>query len=292
MLERGESVMKRSTVGSHTIRHATLIAVGLFTAATTPALAQTRPSIAALQAQIATLEAGTIPNAAGYVTMDLSNPARPTLRVAGANLQVVNGLGGTESENGLGNVIVGYDELRGPAQTPPVCSQGQQDNPADCAAFGGIWAVNHKSGSHNVVVGREHNYSSHGGLVAGAENTINGYQTSILGGWRNTASASYSTVMGGYLNRASGAWASVSGGQGNTASGGYSSVSGGAQNSATGDASSVSGGFENFASALGSSISGGSANLALGQTSSVSGGTSRTASDIDDWVAGALFEDQ
>jgi hypothetical protein len=32
--------------------------------------------------------------------------------ITGANLRIVNGLGSTETTNGLGNLIVGYNELR------------------------------------------------------------------------------------------------------------------------------------------------------------------------------------
>jgi hypothetical protein len=58
--------------------------------------------------------------------------------VTGANLRIVNGLGTTETTNGLGNLIVGYNELR---------SGGR----------------NTRTGSHNVVVGEGNNFSSFGG---------------------------------------------------------------------------------------------------------------------------------
>jgi hypothetical protein len=64
--------------------------------------------------------------------------------IEGANLHVRNGSGRTESNNGLGNLIVGYNE-RG--------ESGVQ------------------TGSHNVVVGREHTFSSYGGIVAGSRST-------------------------------------------------------------------------------------------------------------------------
>jgi len=37
-----------------------------------------------------------------------------TIRVTGANLQIVNGLGATDSENGAGNLIVGYNAFGNP----------------------------------------------------------------------------------------------------------------------------------------------------------------------------------
>ena len=40
--------------------------------------------------------------------------------ITGANLRIVNGLGDTETTNGLGNLIVGYNELR---STDPIAPQ-------------------------------------------------------------------------------------------------------------------------------------------------------------------------
>ena len=37
---------------------------------------------------------------------------RPTVRFNGVNVQVVNGTGNTETSNGTGNLIVGYDRVR------------------------------------------------------------------------------------------------------------------------------------------------------------------------------------
>jgi hypothetical protein len=104
--------------------------------------------------------------------------------ITGANLHLVNGLGqtvcGTEEEsipdypNGLGNLIVGYNESRG-------------------------FEEDIRTGSHNVVVGEQHNFSRFGGLIVGNFNTISGDFASVSGG--------------GELNTASGFAASVSGGQ-------------------------------------------------------------------------------
>ena len=172
--------------------------------------------------------------------------------LTGANLHILSGSGATGGAvNGLGNLIVGYNESRG--------------------------AGDDRSGSHNIVVGPRHNYSSYGGLIAGFQNTISG---------------TYAVVSGGNLNTASGNRASVSGGEFNTASGLLSSVSGGRTNTASGLASSVSGGRSNTASGFFASVSGGTQNLASGSRASVSGGLNRTASGIYDWRAGTLFQTQ
>jgi hypothetical protein len=130
-----------------------------------------------------------------------------------ANLRIVNGLGSTDCTaefgrpipdcpNGLGNLLVGYNEPRG----------GDEDI---------------RTGSHNVVVGQFNNFSRFGGVVVGAFHTISG---------------DFASVSGGIFNTASGEGATVSGGNGNTASGTASSVSGGSNNTASGQASAVSGG--------------------------------------------------
>lgn len=106
--------------------------------------------------------------------------------ITGANLHITNGLGTTESMNGSGNLIVGYNELR----------QSQND----------------RTGSHNIVVGKQHNFSSYGGLVAGDFNHIGGPFASVSGGFSNRALGQSSSVSGGITNTAGASNASVSGG--------------------------------------------------------------------------------
>jgi hypothetical protein len=207
--------------------------------------------------------------------------------ISGANLRIVNGLGNTETTNGLGNLIVGYNEERDPDL--------------------GVSPPDTRTGSHNVVVGRAHNFSSFGGLVVGVGNEISGRfavvsggaankaseeWASVSGGERNTASGSAASVSGGRFNTADDFWTSVSGGLQNTASGFWAWASGGVRNTASGSAASVSGGIGNTASNLHSSVSGGLSNTASGSAASVSGGLGRTAPGEFNWAAGALFSDQ
>src|SRR3712207_7496934 len=56
-----------------------------------------------------------------------------TLFRSGANLNIVNGLNDTQSANGLGNLIIGYNEAR--------------------------QVGNQRGGSHNLVIGQESNYT-------------------------------------------------------------------------------------------------------------------------------------
>jgi len=116
---------------------------------------------------------------------------------AGFNVHIRSGSGATDGDtgsgpttNGLGNLIVGYDESLGPED---------------------------KSGSHNLVVGPYHTYSAYGGLVAGGFNTVSGPHSSVSGGSGNTASGPVSSVSGGQNNITSGTNSSVSGGLSRTA---------------------------------------------------------------------------
>jgi hypothetical protein len=131
--------------------------------------------------------------------------------LTGVNLHIVNGLGSTDCTdaqdqpipdcpNGLGNLIVGYNELRGEGDV--------------------------RTGSHNVVVGERHSFSRFGGLVVGDRNTISGDFAVVSGGDSNTASGGYAVVSGGGGNTASGFLAAVSGGQNRTAKGNFDWVAG------------------------------------------------------------------
>lgn len=78
-----------------------------------------------------------------------------TVRFSSVNLQVVDGTGktqkGRDDTNGLGNIVIGYNEER---VGRPLCSLGQYRDEGECTFNGGEWVVNHKSGSHNLVVGQ------------------------------------------------------------------------------------------------------------------------------------------
>jgi hypothetical protein len=158
-----------------------------------------------------------------------------TTTFSGCNLYLNNGLGATNGEpgnpfdtnapvvNGLGNLIIGYNESRA------LYAVGEPDV---------------RTGSHNLIVGDGNNYASYGGIVGGRFNATQAPYASVSGGRSNTASGVDSSVSGGLANTASYIVSTISGGDGNTASGLASSVSGGAFNSASGDWSSILGGNE------------------------------------------------
>ena len=102
----------------------------------------------------------------------------PNVIVEECNLHIVNGVGQTNTTNGLGNLIIGYNETGGPALP--------------------------RNGSHNLIIGPEHSFSSYGGLVAGVANEISGPHASVCGGEDNVASGDAAVVIGGASQTASG----------------------------------------------------------------------------------------
>lgn len=211
-------------------------------------IAALQADVSALQSQVSTLQA----LLAGVTRLTDPATSKDTLRFSAMNVQVVNGTGSTESVNGLGNLVVGYNE-------------------ADPDA------TNDRSGSHVIVVGKFNQYSNYIGVVAGGSNRLSA-NYAFVNGVANEATGLGACVSGGLFNSAQGPYSSVSGGIENTASGFYCSITGGQENSVDGGS-------------LAATVCGGALNFASGFWSTVGGGLSRTASGDDDWVAGSLFED-
>ncbi len=155
--------------------------------------------------------------------------APPHLFFKGLNVHIRSGGGQTAALDGRGNLVIGYNE----------------DN---------VGNRNSRTGSHNLIVGPEHTYSSFGGLIAGFGNSIVGAHASVIGGRDNKASADESSVSGGRENTASGVQSIVTGGYRNFAIGVRSSVNGGRENLASGNGATVSGGANNTAFAADSHV--------------------------------------
>ncbi|MCP4137774.1 MAG: hypothetical protein GY754_42825, partial [bacterium] len=154
------------------------------------------------------------------VTRDNSS-GYDTIKFSGMNVQIINGFGATGfgTDSGVGNLIIGYNEAR---------------------VSGNI-----RTGTHNLIIGVNNNYSAYGGMVVGYYNEINGAHSSITTGANNFARKDYSSVTGGYQNDADGNHVSISGGRGGHAYGEFSTITGGSNNIAGADGASVTGGFGN-----------------------------------------------
>ncbi len=194
--------------------------------------------MAALEARVAELEA----MLAGVSRAD------DLLTFEGMNVRIANGLGNSGTANGRGNLILGYGEDH--------TNVGCYPSGANCQYLGD-GSADVRTGSHNLVIGPDHQYTSFGGIVAGLDNATAGRFATVVGGQFNTASGSYSTVTGGNDNTASGSYATVTGGGASTASGASSTVAGGAFNTASGNFSAVSGGLSNTTSGTHDTTAGG-----------------------------------
>ncbi len=145
----------------------------------------------------------------------------------------------------------------------------------------------------NLIIGTTHSWTdATEGFVAGTDNAIEGWGSSVSGGsdnWAsglnssisggagNQAGADFSSISGGFDNRIiqSGSYASISGGQGNIIfAGDFASISGGLRNITQNSAptSVVVGGIENQTRENYATILGGRENRANGYASTICGG--------------------
>ena len=142
-------------------------------------------SITALRAELDVVKTNNVLALGDYVSVNPSaqnGVTGPNIIFTGANLHIRSGAGATDAAvNGKGNLIIGYDEMRGATETS-------------------------RTGSHNLVIGWGHKLTSYAGLVAGGLNTISAPYASISGGYNNIASGPQSSVSGGYGNTASGTY--------------------------------------------------------------------------------------
>jgi hypothetical protein len=166
-------------------------------------LSSAKQTIAGLQASLTS--AAPVLALAPYVsvtTAALNGVTGPNIVFQGCNLLVRSTTNEYDS-SGLGNLIVGWDSAPSTLPSP------------------------YRSGSNNLVVGDQNNFTSSGCLVAGDANTVSGIDATVTGGTSNQATTNDASVSGGQHNTASAWWSSVSGGENNVAGGWYASISGG-----------------------------------------------------------------
>ena len=152
--------------------------------------------VIALQTELTEVQSHVVIGLNDYVSViDSTN----SVMVSGANLQITNGLGavpeswlGQTGTNGLGNLIIGYNEETGYAEEYT------------------------RTGSHNLVVGVDHSYMGYGNIIGGMRNEVNGQYSAcisreaemtwgnvnlLLGGRKNTmVGTSRSVMIGGEYN--------------------------------------------------------------------------------------------
>jgi hypothetical protein len=209
----------------------------------------------------------------------------------GCNVHILNGAGSTSTMNSLGNLIIGYNKNE----------------------------VSTRSGSHNIIVGDLHEYTSYGGVVTGTENTISSPNATImssvdssttgtggaaiigadrgmtqgnailLGGSQNFASANahFGVAIGGTQNQVLGSDAVVMAGTLNVANGTSSIACGGSENSTSGNGSITCGGTGNKSTGSAAVALGGHHVSASGDSSVITGGnTCDTGATAYMWAVG------
>lgn len=211
-------------------------------------------------------------SAQGGTSLPCASQVGNEVTFSGCNVNIRNGAGSTGATNGLGNLVVGYNEATGP--TP-------------------------RTGSHNLVVGQEHAYSSSAGLIVGKDNyasgpnvfvageqsQADGAAASVSGGFHNFAGGNHATVSGGKNNQSDAEYAAVSGGEGNVALGLGASITGGQDNEAQGDYASITGGESNIADGTYGTVTGGIGNVVYGSHAAVTGGFGNAANGSYSTVA-------
>jgi uncharacterized coiled-coil protein SlyX len=200
--------------------------------------------VAALQTDVAALQ--TLTASMSLETVD----GQPVVRFTRVNVQIVDGSGNTAGANSLGNLIIGYN-----ARNRSNTGDDQEPLPPD-ERTRELW-LDLRSGSHNLIVGDNHTYSSWGGFVAGANNRITGTSATVVAGTGNAATSHNSVTVGGFDNDANGNASVIVGGRGNESTGEHSAVLGGESNDASNVRSTVAGGFNNHAAGRWSAILGG-----------------------------------
>jgi hypothetical protein len=245
-----------------------------------------KQSVEMMEQRLVELLANPVFSLEGHVRLEpgpLQGLRGPHVVIEGANLHVRSGSSATDDGGtplGLGNLVIGYDA----------------DTEADDT----------RSGSHNLVVGDEHGFSSTGGVLAGFDHDVSALGGVALGGRSHRVSGVASVALGGLEHTVAGDVALAAGGEAASATALSTTIVGGAAHGASEIAASVFGGSGNQASGVGavasggrgntasgqeSAVRGGRANEASGRLSSVSGGDGRSAGAPLDWVAGALFQD-
>lgn len=188
-----------------------------------------------LERRIQELEANPVLALAGVVVLEKGRACR-TVKVV-ENLQIVTGMVETDTTNGCGNLIIGYNELAPPSSGAPTT----------------------RTGSHNLILGRFHSDASYAGLLAGEMNvtSANAPSSCGVGGSEGSANADLAVVVGGQENKANSNRCVIIGGFDNGANGGDRAVAvGGVNNRADSPTSSIFGGSGNTTGGAGSTILG------------------------------------
>ncbi|MCB9637770.1 MAG: hypothetical protein H6727_02555 [Myxococcales bacterium] len=200
--------------------------------------------------------------------------ANKNVIVTNANLHIRSGSGTTNgTTNGYGNVIIGYNEDT---------NSNKQ-----------------RGGSHNLILGQEHSYTSYGSILSGTNHTINAPHASAIGGDSNTiggnapnavaiagqnnqlapsGTALYAAALGGQANQIDGNHAAAVAGQNNTSSGNHAAAVAGQNNTSSGNHAAAVAGQNNTSSGNHAAAVAGQNNTSSGNHAAAVAGQNNTVS--------------
>ncbi len=128
----------------------------------------------------------------------------------------------TATANGLGNLIIGYNEL----PNPNIAQPGE------------------RGGSHNLVMGRWNKFfdTSFSSFIGGQWNVVRGFESAVISGYHNNLNGVHSVIVGGSQNGEGGGESVIVGGYFNGDGGSRNVVLGGITNQLAGNYSVLLGG--------------------------------------------------
>jgi hypothetical protein len=154
----------------------------------------------------------------------------------------------------------------------------------------GTGTTHSANGMGNLIVGYNRSRTASPVCSLGAYTTA--ADCRAKGGvWAHSHKGGSHNFVGGDFNSYT-SWGGLVLGIENAVNAPYATITAGALNTAAGDLSSISGGSSNTASGMYGVVSGGLGNTAAGSFASLSGGARRIAAGPEDWVGGALLQDQ
>lgn len=165
-----------------------------------------------LQPRVSSLESDVPENLSDYLFISTSSDDNSITEVEfrGVNVRINNDSSVNHILNGSGNLILGYNSQ--PGLAPEICSSLDWDNPTDCVNAGHVWSNNHRTGSHNLIIGRSMSYASYGNVLHGDSHASNSPMSAALSGGGNKIQESRSAIVSGYDNQVSERYAVVIGG--------------------------------------------------------------------------------
>lgn len=133
-------------------------------------LSEAQKEIASLKAELDEVKNNTVLDLDGLLSLTQDDNGFDTVLFSGVNVQVVNGTGLTESANGQGNLVLGYNSA-GPAFTDRI-------------------------GSHNLILGDEQNYPHTGQVVTATIASAADLDISAGGDITSSAGANHTVIVG------------------------------------------------------------------------------------------------